>query len=409
MSISRPGNIDIQEMYLTTPAGKILDISSLFAEMSIYENISSSSLTGVIVMVDTHNLISTMPLLGEEWFMFKYKVFETDEARSMIFKIYKIDDREIQGNKQVYKMYFTSLETFINATKNVSKTFTGHAETIISQLLKNHLESAKPIEADASGNLLKLTAPWWSPLRCIGWASQKAVSADQYRTSDFLFYETMSGFKFRNMSLSKVRKPKAAFVHNHSRAVQDDFTRQFGQEMSQVLDFYTPLIVDQIDRFRHAVYKTQVFAHDTTFKAINIYNHNIDETWDKSFHLNKFKPYSNSLMSMVSPDVRVATESSYLHDDKQYDWQGLITGQRNPSLMLNELMQVDIEVWGRMGLEAGDVVDMTVGKFTQDDTENNDPYYSGNYLISSVVHRFAPKEYKMNIRLVKDSVPTEFK
>lgn len=403
-----PGAVDIQELVLITPAGKELDIVHLFLEMNIYENIFSSSLSGVVTLSDTFNLISTLPLLGEETLRFKYKVVPNDDIRTSIFKVYKVADREIQGNKQLYKLHFTTEEMYIDTTMNISKTFTGTADSIINQLLVTHLKTKKTITFDAAGNQLVFTVPWWSPFKCAAWASQKAVSGDKNRTSDYLFYETLSGYKFRNISDAKTQPPKAYVSFDHTRAVSDDFTRQFGEEMGKVLNFNMPLIVDQLDRFRHDLYKTHTYAHDITFKSVNIYEYDLSENWDKRPSLNEHLQYTTKLSEFVSPSIKVANEASYSHDTKSYDWQGLVTSQRKASVMLNEMVKINIELWGRMNLEPGDVVYFEMGKYTQDDTELLDLYYSGRYMISAIQHRFAPREYKMYAQLVKDSVLNSF-
>lgn len=404
MSSFRPGHIDIQELLLLPPSGNNIDLTGLFLEMSVFENIFANSLSGTITIADTHNLISVVPLLGEEYLSFKYKVLDTDEVMHAMFRTYKISDREIEGNKQLYKIHFTTMEMYQDATHGLSRTLSGTAEVIISTLLSQELKTGKTFTFDPSGNHLKLTSPWWSPFKCIGWTSQKAVSSDQYRTSDYLFYETFAGYKFRNISLAKTAAPKAHFQHNHDRAVSDDFSKQTGKTMGLVLDFYTPLVVDQLDRFRHGVYKTQTYAHDITFKALNIHEYNLFDNWETRNHLNKFAHFTSQLEPFVSAAISVAHEATYSYNDKEYDWQGVVTSQRKPSVMLNEMIKIDIEVWGRMGLEPGDVVTFTTGKMTQADTSSLDEYYSGKYMISAIHHRFAKNEYKMYLQLIKDSV-----
>jgi hypothetical protein len=176
------------------------------------------------------------------------------------------------------------------------------------------------------------------------------------------------------------------------------------ERMNAVIDFYAPLVTDQLDRFRNDVYRTHTYAHDTTFKALNIHNHDLIQNWNNIPTLNEHPQCSKSLYDFYSPGIKVASESAYSHDEKEYDWQGKVTSNRKSLLMMTELQKVDIEVWGRADLEPGDVVYMNVGRLTQEDTSSHDPYYSGRYMISAIHHRLSPREYKMNLQLVKDSV-----
>lgn len=405
---AQPGDVEVKEFYIYTNTGKQFDISGMFVEMSVFENIFSNSLSGVISMVDTHNLISELPLLGEEFVVFTYKQINATEYTTLFFRTYKVSDRIIDGNKQMYKIHLITQEMFLNASMNISKYYSGTAETIVAQLIKNELQSGKTVSYDPSGNSLKLTAPFWSPFKCISWATQKAVSSDIHRSADFLFYETVSGYNLRNINLAKTAAPVASFVHSHKPGTDDAQNKQPGELIQQIISMSTPLIVDQLDRINNSVYKTITYAHDMTFKSLNISSFNLDEDWPNINKMNPNKPFSSNLSNFISADIKVASEMSYSHDDKTYDWQGIIAGKRTASLMRLEMMKVDVEVWGQAGLEAGNTVNLTLGKYSQNDTKGNDEYYSGKYMISAIHHRFAPKQYKMYMQLIKDSTNGSF-
>jgi len=254
-----------------------------------------------------------------------------------------------------------------------------------------------------------LTAPWWSPFKCAVWAGQKAVTSDKNRAADYLFYETMSGFRFRSLSKMKKEKPVIGYSATHDRAINDEFVKQVGVQLTHIINMETPLIVDQLNRFSNDVYKTTTYAHDVTFKSLNIKTFDLDKEWDNVPNLGKNRPFTRSLTADVSPNVKVASAASYSHDDKQYDWEGIVAGQRNSSLMRLEMMKVDLEVWGIGGVESGNVTALAIGKYTQSATASLDEFYSGKYLISAIHHRFAPKQYKMYMQLVKDSTDGDFK
>lgn len=403
----RPGQVDIQEFYIYTPNGKRVDLINLFVEFNLYENIYSYSLTGTITMVDTHNLISETPLLGEEFVVFTYKVFDTDEARTIHFRTYKIDDRRIDGNKQMYKIHLMTFEAYKDASMNISRKLQGTSDTIIRQLLQTELSSSKQMQLDDSANSLHLVVPYWSPFSCIAWAAQKALSKDSYRNADYLFFETPSGYKFNSMSSTFQNPPVEYFKHNQDRNVDGEFTRDYNKEYAQVINLETKIISDQVERIMSNVYKNHTIVHDITFKSVNGYDYNLAEDWDKSNHLNANPHFSSSMTSSISADYTVANASSYTHDSKYYDWQGLVTNRRMGSLMRLDSVKLKIEVWGRMGIESGNVVHLDIGKFTQSELKS-DLYYTGNYLVSAIMHRFAQKEYKQYIELVSESSANKF-
>jgi hypothetical protein len=73
------------------------------------------------------------------------------------------------------------------------------------------------------------------------------------------------------------------------------------------------------------------------------------------------------------------------------------------SLSQLELVKIDIDIWGRAGIEPGNVIHFEMIESVQDESSLIDKYYSGNYIVSAICHRFAPKEYKQTLQLVKES------
>ena len=60
------GEYEILESKLTTSTGVTINISKLIAEINLFEDLFSNALYGSIFIVDTNNIISRGPIIGQE-------------------------------------------------------------------------------------------------------------------------------------------------------------------------------------------------------------------------------------------------------------------------------------------------------------------------------------------------------
>ena len=71
------GDYNLQYIHLHSHKGEGMvapkgeNIANLVIELNIYESIFSSSVTGSLVIADTHNLIANLPIQGTERLCFK--------------------------------------------------------------------------------------------------------------------------------------------------------------------------------------------------------------------------------------------------------------------------------------------------------------------------------------------------
>ena len=67
------GDFIIREALLISPTGSIADLLKDVAivEINIFEDIMKSSLTGSIIIGDTNNVVSLLPIVGQEYLTLK--------------------------------------------------------------------------------------------------------------------------------------------------------------------------------------------------------------------------------------------------------------------------------------------------------------------------------------------------
>ena len=112
------GEYNLLECKLTTSGGVVVDLAkgNQILEINFEEDIYSNSVSGNIVIGDTHNLITEMPIIGQELLSLKLQTPNfTEEKSSLKFTggkelyVYMIGIRtELSQGAQIYELRFLS-------------------------------------------------------------------------------------------------------------------------------------------------------------------------------------------------------------------------------------------------------------------------------------------------------------
>ena len=101
-----------------------VNIQSLVQELNIYEGITQAAIYGTLVLVDSVNLITNLPIQGTERLMFKLSTPGTSKLEHIVdaseesghpFYVYKVSNKQ-QGSQGtlVYTIHFASREFLRN-------------------------------------------------------------------------------------------------------------------------------------------------------------------------------------------------------------------------------------------------------------------------------------------------------
>ena len=69
--LTGPGDFIIEELKLVTTTGLEVDLSTMVMGITIFENIFSMTISGTVAIMDSVNLASYGPLLGQEYLHLK--------------------------------------------------------------------------------------------------------------------------------------------------------------------------------------------------------------------------------------------------------------------------------------------------------------------------------------------------
>jgi len=188
------------------------DIGPMVIEFNLYESVFSSSVTGSLVIVDTQNLITKLPIQGTERLSFKLTTkLETSnedtvinclESNGTAMHVFAVTDkRQLNDNTLTYTIQFASREFVRNLRTKVSESFECRMDQMVNKIFtdENYLDSQKTLYFQKTRNQDKILIPNLNPFAAIGMLCQRSLpDRANSKAVGYLFYETTKGFHFRS-------------------------------------------------------------------------------------------------------------------------------------------------------------------------------------------------------------------
>ena len=432
------------------------DISSMVIELNIYESIYNQALTGTVVITDAIDLISTLPLTGNERLAFKFHTprgqIDASSETGHPFHIFKLTDKQqISEGIQSYVLHFCSREMLRNMRTRVSSAENGTLDQIASKIFQDPegLDSRKRLTVEPTRNSDKYTFPNMHPLDAITMLSKKALSTNG-QGSGYYFYETTQGYYFRSyenmvaVSGKLARPPKEVYdykVRNTKVSESSSDTIAVRRNMLEdirAVESYQ--FINNYDTAFHQLtgtYGSNTITYDFYTKSFNETKFDYHAHYNDQLHTDSFKEgtsqqdnerfpiapapvdydqksvgeYDKSRISVISNTRFVHNEDTGMYG-VAVESGGLLEAKRvsQDNMILNGTT-LRLTVPGQCGLEAGDIIDfdlrsMLKQKQAIQNQDTRDPLYSGRYLIKKLRHRFHEGAYKCIMDCVKDSVFT---
>lgn len=420
---SEAGEVILKHIFLHDAKRRMkYNLFGTFLELDIYEDLFSPCLSGTITIVESFNLISSIPILGDEMLEVEYYtpyIGETVTVKKLFF-ITKVDQRDHGGDKKnIYVLHFISKEGIVDITSKISKAYEGNASDIVRSIYNTELNIGEAVEIDDSDNKIKFVSPYWSPFKCINFAASRCLFPNsRIIVPNYLFYQTTKKFKLKSLSNLFVQNTISDYYFDKNPArthlVDGTSTRDIAREYQTIKELYFQQSQNYIENTINGATGHKVFGVDILRKQFNTKTYQVDQDFNKTTHLEQFSPYSPELV--VTPDglIERKTVSNQVFNGI-YDISDEILAKRISLLGQLETIKLDVYVPGRADIEVGMLVNFIMNQFREtDDSEKtsadtSDPYYSGKYLITAIQHRITQTRHFMMMQIVKDSVKSEFK
>ena len=402
-----PGGINLTKLELITKKRRV-DLTGLFTELNLFEDIYSPTLSGMINILDTQGILQELPLEGAEKLSVEFNTPEVDETLKVrrIFTIYKITDRVVvTTHKQTYNLHFISEEAFIDAGMKVSKGYNGAAAAIANAILDD-MGSKKNRYFNSSTNPISFAAPFWSPFKIISYYAANSINP-QNKASNLLFYESVRGYNLQSLDDLYKKKPKWDFYYDNNPR-RNQGKKDIKAEYSAVQEIHFYPHYDEFERIDAGMHENTSYIHDLTSKSLKVLRYQYRNTFSKGdiTHLGAYP-----LVDVHTNNPRIVTHKNTMHlafDKMPYDYSGYATNRRRPLLYDLELLRLDITVHGRVDLQVGDVVNLHMLRYSEvagneKNEDREDPYYSGAYIITAINHRITLNKHQLVIQISRNA------
>ena len=410
--ITKAGDVSINEVSIISLNGTGQNITPQVMGIDIYEDLFGGGfITGQVHVMDSQELMSLLPLVGEEVIRIDVKTpgFKEEEGYRGEFFIYKMDNVvKEREREQVYTLHFISKEAIINLNTKISRTLSGKPSDIVNNILTADwgLYTKKPVNVEETSNTTKYISNFWNPLANIIFVSGHAINSNG--SPSYIFFENKYGMNFVSLdSLYGVDIVFQTFVwDNYSAEVSSlgGSRKSLEEDYKRILDLQPHMNFDYIRRLKSGMYGSETITYDIVTKQ---YTHTaFKPEFDKANHLNGGPIWSDRVPTLAGSNIHFVPK--YYNNFDGYDdvTNAKTLGYRNSVLAQAEASKITISVFGRTDYSVGKKVYVDLPKnaqITGSDTEWSNQLLSGNYIISAICHNITRVSHTCVLELSKDS------
>lgn len=464
-SLSNPGDVTFKTVEIQSVNGDVLDIKSFVVELNIYEDIFSNALQGVLMIVDSKELLSGLPLVGDEllnlWIQTPSFGDGYEESIKKTFSIYSIKNRMLNADReQMYSLYFCSMEAVSDNVTQVSKKYEGTTDEIADKLyteflkqkrcfggIDNKDETPMIIADTPHEGKIAFVANMWSPFRCLNYVAQRSIGAKQKGPS-FLFYETKMGFYFTSIDNLIKNQLDASSIYaeyvflpkpvDPTIELTDDETLHtvkpgLDKGFSTVSDIRFSEQVDILKSQDNGRFASTTTVFDIMIKEATNRPHDYSYSYPDIIHMENYRVENGKAtfdekakdnMTYPANVTRSALSKRFFRpvhrkvlttsDDELLDYApDKWLGMRQSVLEDISGLRMHITVPGRTDAEVGKIINFKYPKVgdgaDKSDPKNQwDPFLSGVWMITAIHHKISPVAHNMILEIAKDSFHTSF-
>ena len=437
------GEYSVSHLKLMSSSGNVVDLSRTYISLSLFEDIFSTSMTGIIILTDANNILMNMPITGQDYLSLKIETPSLEQHAidytETVFSITKVDTRIDAKGAQVVQLHFCSPEMLRNQRTRISRSYTSTISNIVYDVLNNakYINTSKELFIEPTKNIRKLVVPNSHPFDLVR-RLMRETESNEYSSPHYLFYENTLGIHFRSVE-SLFRQATTGFYHAGDVGNIDKKTN-VEQEFYRVINYNVNSNNDTVANIIGGMLASKIITHDVISKSYSVDRHDYFQDFYKYKRINynnvgKDNPiynevsldeFGNNLGNFDDSVLHVHPTSTINGNDAQHYFE-LKNGNKitkyTPNALsktylkrkakfmeLNAGTSVTMQVNGNTTIACGDIVEFNMPVIgTEHTKDSSDIYYSGRYLISHLRHIFdAPsKKHQIAMTLVKDSISQE--
>ena len=441
--ISFTGEFAIDELKIVSPSGNAADLLTdvLVIEINIFEDIFKNVISGSITMTDIKDVITLLPIQGQEELFLKLKTPSLTEEDDIIdftkypFVIHKVNmRREVSSGGQIYDLYFVSPEAIKNTKKRISKSYVQtktNIGEIVDDLMKEDkfgIRTEKEVEIEPTLGTRGYVVPNSYPFTFISKLTKEAKS--EKGSPHYLFFENKKGFHFKTFQFlyneAKENGIRGEFhvgdIGFDEETTPDPESGKNVQNYKRILQYSLNSKKDMLINTTTGFFGGTVIEHNLFNKKLNTktYNYFDDEDFNANERIIPNRLYSDAAPKSVeslSEDIETSNihvisiskddsdiDKSFEKGDPNKRYETLLD-RKSRIIEYQDGISINMTIHGQTTLTVGDMVRVSIPAVGSED-EVEDKLYSGEYLVTKLRHTFSPptRSHVISMEVVKDGL-----
>lgn len=405
------GDFTLEKVNIIGIGGNTIDIRPQVTNIEIYETLFYPFITAKIYVQDNINLINVVPITGEEFVNITAStpsMRERNKKLDFVFHAYKISNKTKSTDRSdMYTIECISVEAFIDASRKISKSYSGNIADIVKKILENPdtgLSANKEKVIEPTLNSIRYISNYWSPINNLIFLADHAVSVDN--SPSYIFFENREGFHFVSLERMYKNNPIQNFIKdNFVRGGADRKNPEL--EYQRILELYTDDVFDFYSNINKGVYGSTGHNYDLTLKRYS-YKEYLPNSDKDLIKLNKDKAFSGNVNTQHAYQIEGISHYSMYDDEPEVSNSDIIQ-KRKYLITSASYHAIRITVKGRSDYTVGYPVHVTIpinAPINKTDSKDDtiDSFLSGKYLIAEINHSLNGREHLCTMTLIKESV-----
>jgi hypothetical protein len=394
-----------------------IDITNLVTEIVVNESLFSSSVETEITIQDAVNLLQDGKVTGSERIDILIERTEPSgeyKSHTIVTYIASIESfARLQAGFETYVFKCISNHSYINQTKQVSRSFSGSISKLIKNLVEKDLDAEIAVYNSNTKGSIRGIYPNISPLECITWLLRNATE----NSTPFYFFESLKNGIELDSYESLVNQDvyrEYNYLPNPDGGLLPGTQGYFEVLMGSIRKISSDLDISQFHMIGDGAYGSTVNTLDYATKSHTSKQVGYD---DKAIKLNKHKPFSNSTLignkqiaaMSKAKEFNISLNSKGFRSDNYHSISNPSIARKQSYFTGLGFMTHDIIANGDFDMSPGKKIILSMDKVGDlfEGVPKRNEYMSGKYIVTEITHVFG-SEYTMDMLIAKDSMEQNF-